>query len=189
MTSGRSHGGSAHEIDEDVLFSFRVRIEELMRGVAWWSDVHQFAADRWGTLNYGLGLPIVILSAVASTSALASFDRSNVVAGILALVVAVLSALATFLNAQKASELHRTASTNYLSLGFRAKALNDDLRLGLSEANAHKRIRELEDERAKLLRDSPTYSARIRRLAEKRREQERAAAVQAGAVPAPPPDL
>ena len=188
--SEQAERGSVHMtgrlLDDESYLHLRGRLDVLEQGLGWWSRIHETAADRWGAVNYGLGLPIVVLAAVASTSALASFDKSNVVAGILALIVAVLSALATFLNPQKTSELHRTASMNYLALAFRAASFSDELRPGTPEAGVLKRVHELEDARNKLLRESPSYSARTRRLAERKLEAEKKGAPVPVAPPTPP---
>jgi hypothetical protein len=126
------------------------------------AEIHQIAADTWGTLNYTLGLPIVVLSAIASTSALADFDKSNVVAGVVALIVAILSALATFLNAQKASELHRAANASYRTLELRAVNLGRDIDTGSPRSDPLDLIHKLEDELTKLIHESPSYSRRLR---------------------------
>jgi hypothetical protein len=134
------------------------------------AGVHARSADRWENLNYYLGVPIVVLSAVASASALTDFDRSNVVAGVLALVVAVLSAVATRLNAQKASELHRTAAAKYETLDLRARSLVADLQLGEQGDEVLTGIRKLEEEQAKLIVESPPCSQRLRRTVLKRQQ-------------------
>jgi hypothetical protein len=94
-------------------------------------------------VHLGLGVPSVALAAIAGTSALAEFDNSNLIAGLLALTVAVLSALATWLNPNRTAELHRRASGRYHSICGRARRLHridlyagrslDDLRLTLYE--------------------------------------------------------
>jgi hypothetical protein len=104
---------------------------------------HKLAADFWARVHLILGIPSVALAAAAGTSALAEFDNSNLIAGVLALAVAVLSALATFLNPNRTAELHRRASAKYHSICSRARRLYridpyagrslDDLRLTLIE--------------------------------------------------------
>jgi hypothetical protein len=84
---------------------------------------HRRAAEFWGRVHLGLGLPSVVLAALAGTSALAEFDNSNLIAAILALAVAVLSALSTFLNPSGTADLHRKASDVYHSICARARQL------------------------------------------------------------------
>jgi hypothetical protein len=107
---------------------------------------HKLASDFWMKVHLGLGLPSIALAAIAGTSALAEFDNSNLIAGLLALAVAVLSALATWLNPNRTAELHRRASARYHSICRRARQLHridpyagrslDDLRLTLYELAA-----------------------------------------------------
>ena len=138
------------------------RARYLMDGCAEEANVHDYSAERWDRRHYALGLPIVVLSALASTSAFSDIQYSDVAAGSIALVVAVLSALVTFLNPHKEAELHRAASANHRSLGFRARTIVDDFYLGTPHAPLVKRLRALEDEREKLIRESPSLSSRAR---------------------------
>ena len=71
----------------------------------------------------GLGLPSGVLAALAGTSALAEFDKSNLVAALLALAVAVLTALSTFLNPNRTAELHRKASDMSHAISASARQL------------------------------------------------------------------
>ena len=157
-------------LNEGDVYDLSSRAQNVGHRAEHQAEIHQLAADEWGTINYALGLPIVVLSAIASTSALADFDHSNVLAGIIALVVAILSALATFLNAQKASELHRVANANYQTLALRAESLSRDLEPGGPYAKGLDRAHAIEDELTKLIRDSPSYSRRLRKRYVRARE-------------------
>jgi hypothetical protein len=101
---------------------------------------HQHYADRWLRVHYGLGIPSVALAAVAGTSALSDFDRSNLVAGSLALVVAVLTSLLTWLNPQETGQRHARAAQAFLTLSLRARRL----RQGFGSGDATARKSELE---------------------------------------------
>lgn len=74
---------------------------------------HFEAAQEWKKLHMVLGIPSTILSALAGTSALVQFDNHSILAGILAIVVAVISALITFLNPGEKANSHQNAGTNY----------------------------------------------------------------------------
>ncbi len=65
-------------------------LEELSRSRA---IGHRDNSRYWEKVNYGLGIPAVVAATVAGTSAFSDFDQHNVVAGVLALVSAVLTAL------------------------------------------------------------------------------------------------
>ncbi len=67
-------------------------------------------------MNYVLGLPSVVLAAVAGTSAFAASGHHHVLAGVLALSAAVLAALSTFLNPSQNARLHQHAAASYGAL-------------------------------------------------------------------------
>lgn len=156
MTDGRN-------LDDDEIEQLGRRAREVYDVAMWEADFHKAAADYWSAVHYGLGLPTVVLSAVASTSALADFDKSNVVAAALALIVAVLAALTTFLNPNKTAESHLTASGQFRTLGYSAQSFDRDLSPSLTDARAKTGIHALEDERNRLIRESPSYSDRVAR--------------------------
>ena len=85
-------------------------LEELSRSRA---IGHRDHSQYWQKVNYGLGIPAVVTATVAGTSAFSEFDQHNVVAGVLALVSAVLTALTTFLDPSKNAGLHQQAATRY----------------------------------------------------------------------------
>lgn len=85
------------------------------------SMLHQEKADFWQRLHFALGIPSVVLAAVAGTSALSDFDNSNILAGVLALVVAILSALLTWLNPQDVAQRHARAAQGFLTISLRAR--------------------------------------------------------------------
>ncbi len=62
------------------------------------SKGHFYAAQFWSKFHYSIGVPTVIMSAIAGASALSQFDNHNVIAGVLAIIVATLTALNTFMN-------------------------------------------------------------------------------------------
>ncbi len=67
---------------------------------------HFVAAQFWTNFHLWIGVPTVILAALAGTSALAQFDNHNIIAGILSLIVVVLAAITTFLNQGKRASIH-----------------------------------------------------------------------------------
>src|SRR5216683_6708432 len=91
----------ARRIEEAALFS---------------SKCHFESARLWGRFHWCIGVPIVVLSAIASASALAKLGDNGLVAAGISLVVAVLAALATFLNAQDKVVTHQSAGTSYDAL-------------------------------------------------------------------------
>jgi len=80
------------------------------------SKSHFVVAHLWTNFHLGIGIPTAVLAAIAGTVAFASFCHSNTIAGVLAIIVCILSALATFLNPKECSNTHLNAGNNYSSL-------------------------------------------------------------------------
>jgi uncharacterized protein YjhX (UPF0386 family) len=80
------------------------------------SQAHYVAARRWQRLHYLLGVPIALISGVVGASALSQFDQHAVVVGVLALAVAALSAITTFVNPSQRAVQHLAAGNTYEAL-------------------------------------------------------------------------
>lgn len=91
----------AKRIEESALFS---------------SKGHFKAAALWGQFHIALGLPMVVLAAVAGASAFARFDSDNTLTGILSIIVVVLSSISTFLNPNRKASEHLNAGNKYDAL-------------------------------------------------------------------------
>jgi hypothetical protein len=89
------------------------RIEET---VLYSSKGHFVSANFWSRFHLAIGLPMVILSGLAGAAALTKFDPNHFVAGSLSIVVASLSAVATFLNPNESVSSHQEAGNKYDSL-------------------------------------------------------------------------
>jgi len=83
------------------------RIEE---SVLYSAKGHFAAAHTWANFHLIIGVPIVVLAAIAGSSFI---SNNNVLAGILSLIVAVLSAVMTFLNPNERSSSHLNAGNSY----------------------------------------------------------------------------
>ncbi len=94
----------AKRIEEDALYS---------------SKGHFVAAQFWTSFHLLIGIPITILAALAATLTFA--DRYRVAVGVLAVAVAVLSAVATFLNPKETAKSSSSAANNYDALRNRAR--------------------------------------------------------------------
>jgi len=95
-----------------------LRIEESSRLTA---KGHYNDCSLWGFCHLILGLPTTILSAVVAIDSFSQFDSSHQIAGIVALIVAGLSAVITFLNPNQKSDLHHKAGSSYDSLDNRVR--------------------------------------------------------------------
>ena len=71
---------------------------------------HFAAAHTWANFHLIIGVPIVVLAAIAGSSFI---SNNNVIAGVLSLIVAVLSAVMTFLNPNERSSSHLNAGNSY----------------------------------------------------------------------------
>jgi len=91
----------AKRIEEDCLFSARG---------------HFCAAQRWATIHLWLGIPAATLAAIAGASSLSQFSNHNIIAGIIAIAVSALTAVATFLNPNEKATNHRYAGDQYNNL-------------------------------------------------------------------------
>jgi hypothetical protein len=98
---------------KDAVYDAAKNIENEAENVA---EEHYKTSTRWSRINLWLGLPTTILAALSGTSALAQFDYHNIIAGIIAMVVASLAAVSTFLNSNEKAERHQSAGDNYSTL-------------------------------------------------------------------------
>lgn len=94
------------------------RIEEA---ALYSSKGHFAAAQFWRRLHFWTGVPISITSAIAGASALSDFDASGLVAGVLAIIVAVLTGIVTFLNPNDRAAAHFTSANKYDALVNRVR--------------------------------------------------------------------
>jgi len=74
---------------------------------------HFNAGIRWARYHYGLGIPSVVLSALAG---LAFFKDYPEAAGMMSGIVAILTSLITFLKPSERSASHKNSGDQYLSL-------------------------------------------------------------------------
>lgn len=77
------------------------------------SKSHFETSKIWSRVHLWIGLPSVVLAAIAGTLA---FVDSIILAGIFSIVIVVLTSIATFLNPKERSAIHHTAGSNYDSL-------------------------------------------------------------------------
>jgi len=89
------------------------RIEESLL----YSSKGHFATSHfWANFHLWIGVPVVLLSAIAGASALSQFDPKHIVAGLVSIVVVALSGVMTFLNPNERASSHLNAGNNYDSL-------------------------------------------------------------------------
>jgi hypothetical protein len=136
-------------------------LEELSRSRA---IGHRDKSHTWDRVNYGLGIPAVVAATLAGTSAFSEFEQHNVVAGVLALLSAVLAALTTFLDPSKNARLHQQAATRYGELcGDFRRFRQIDVEQGAAPEKLKNRLEALVKQFNKADEVSPTLRGRHRR--------------------------
>lgn len=106
---------------------------------------YSHTAIAWGKVNLSIGIPNTIIAAIAGASALSDFTNSNIIAGILSIIVSVLSGLLTFLNPSDRAKSHTQAFTEFQRLCQQIKLLRIDI-ANEKEANLSKELRQKMDE-------------------------------------------
>jgi hypothetical protein len=97
----------------DEIIKEAKRIEEAL---LYSSKGHFEAARLWSGFHLMIGIPVVVVSAIAGAAAFEQFDASHVIAGILSISVAALSSVLTFLNPNAKASAHQIAGNKYDSL-------------------------------------------------------------------------
>ncbi len=130
----------AKRVEEDSLYS---------------SKGHFYAAQFWTNLHLWIGIPATILAAIAGASALSQFDNHQIIAGVLAILVAALSAVSTFVNPNEKATIHHSAGNRYNSLKNRARIFSEiDMDIESDESLLAK-LKTLSAERDELNEKSP----------------------------------
>lgn len=127
-------------VEEDALYS---------------AKSHFNAADRWRGLSYYLGVPAAVMSGLAGASALSQFDHHNVVAGVLALVVAAVTAVITFVNPSEQAAAHQGCGNRYNALRNRCRLAAEVDAILLSVDDLRGRLEELSTDRDQLGAEAP----------------------------------
>jgi hypothetical protein len=134
----------------DALVREAKRVEE---DCTYSSKAHYNAAGAWSYAHLCTGLPAAIASAVAGISALKSHE---VLAAGLAIFVAALTSVGTFLNPERRANSHRLAAAAFHELRNRARTFYEiDAAVVADDLRATKLLKELTGRRDELNRSSP----------------------------------
>lgn len=129
------------------------RIEEDCKYSA---NSHFIASNRWSKYHLWIGIPSSIIATVAGASILSQFDQYDYLSGILAIIVAALTATSTFLNPSGKASNHQSSGTKYRSLSNRSRIFYEiDCLSELSEGELSKSLTELSKQRDDLNENSP----------------------------------
>ena len=131
----------ARRIEEDALYS---------------TKGHYEAARFWSNFHYFIGVPTVVMAAVAGAAALLPFDCHGIVAGVLAIFVTGMSAVTTFVDPCAKANSHQSAGNKYNALRNSIRVFHRlDLVTDEAEHSLLRQLKEFERRRDELNHDSP----------------------------------
>ena len=140
-------------MDADLLSEYQSEARRIEEDSIHCAKGHYNAADRWQHVHLWIGIPNAILAGIAGVSA---FEGATVAAGALAVVVAVVAAVNTFLNPGDRSSMHRRCAGEYLSLRNRSRIfVNITSRCSACDDEINLRFEELASKRDDLNATSP----------------------------------
>lgn len=141
---------------KDEIIKEAMRIEESTRLTA---KGHYNDSSLWGFCHLLLGIPTTILSGVVAVKSFTQFDNSHNIAGIIALIVAALSGLMTFLNPNQKSETQHKTGSCYDTLNNRIRIFRTIDCWGKdSDFILTSKLKEFSEEQNKLNTDNPQPS-------------------------------
>ena len=153
MSNIQSTGERPLPIARESIIAEAKRIEE---NCLYTSKSHFAAAQFWSSFHLRIGIPTVVMAAIAGASVLSQFGNYIVIAGVISIVIAVLTAMTTFLNPRERASSHLSAANNYDSLLSKTRIFwtiecwQDDSDVVLTQ-----KLRDLSEERNRLNRDCP----------------------------------
>jgi hypothetical protein len=136
-------------------------------------EAYNYMANFWTNYYIYLGILTTVIASVASAASLSKLQVDNQVAGLLTALVALLSAITTFINPSDKSANHKKAKEKFISINMKARRVAID---SLSDDSAEqalqlkKAIGELSDKMTEALQSSPQVAEWVRIIAEKRAE-------------------
>ena len=117
---------------------------------------HYNAANRWGRYHLWIGLPSVVLAAIAGGTA---FNNMPELAGSLAILSTALITVLTFLKPSEHSENHKAVAGQYLAVRNQARIFREIEMEDSDDISLHKkRLLELVKDRDELNHSSPAIS-------------------------------
>lgn len=120
------------------------------------AKAHFNASVRWTRWNYIFGIPSVVLSTAAGATFFKDFP---VAAGSMALTVAVLTSLMTFLKPGEKAGGHKSSGDQYLALRNNSRVFREiELRSGIDAEAALNAMKSLTTRRDELNQASPPFS-------------------------------
>jgi hypothetical protein len=147
--------------------SLETLLEAWHRRASVAKNAHYDAGGHFAKLNHALGIPVIVLSAIVSTSVFATLEqqvdlRIKIIFGLINVVITVFGSLQTFFGYGERVEKHRLAGAKYASI---ARELEQVIATGniMNEKEPLDRLRERMDT---LSQESPQIPDEIWRRAE-----------------------
>jgi hypothetical protein len=149
----------------DEIIKEAKRIEESLLCT---SKGHFAVSHFWSNFHLWIGIPMVILSAIAGASALSQFDTRHILAGIISIIVVALSGVMTFLNPNEKSASHLNAGNSYDSLMNRIRMFwSIDCWRDESEAVLTEKLKYFSEQKDKLNQSCPQVPRWAYRIAKR----------------------
>ena len=115
---------------QEILDRVKQEAGELEQECVLRAKDHFVACGRWDRIHLFLGIPTTLIAGITSVAAMSDivtkfgYDK-DIVSGVLALIVAGLTALTTFLNPSERATAHKTASSTYDIIRMKSNLLKD----------------------------------------------------------------
>lgn len=156
-------GGSKYDESGPHERSATSLLEEWLRRTRESQYGHYAAAKRLGYLNYGMGIPVVVMSTVVGTSVFASLRqqvdlRLQIGVGLISVLAAVLAGLQTFLRFSEKAEKHRSAGAEY---GAIARHIEESLSVPPGADGLAKLLGELRSHMDTLAKEAPEIPSHV----------------------------
>ncbi len=146
-------------MDEKVLKAIINEANDIKRKAHFTARAHFIQAEHWGQINLRIGIPSVLMASVAGASALTDSRYGSFIAAVLAIAVAALTAVTTFLKPSEKETIYLKAGNDYDSLRFKSsRFVKVHSQLLGSDKTIAKKLDELADIRDKLNAKHPQVS-------------------------------
>ena len=144
-------------MDDDIVIKNEICIEaqRLLEDVTYSSKSHYEAARYWNNFNTYLGILIILFATISSSISYSVFDIDASIAGSLAIIVAIITGINTFLNFNERVVCHQNAGNEYNSLSGRIRRLINIECKSIPVEPLYDKLQKFGEERDQMNRDAP----------------------------------
>jgi hypothetical protein len=140
---------------DQVVVRLITEAQRIQEGALYFSKSHLEESRRLRWVHLAVGIPAAVTAGLAGVSAI---SNQPIVAGLLATVSAVASALLTFLNPKENAAAHHAASTAFKDLFNRVRIFHEIDAISQDAEILTKSLKELDKERGALMKSAPGFS-------------------------------